>query len=367
MLFILDKFGTVVSALTNDAPDGCPYWNDSHVESLDGELSYDFECPGDHEQTRDIVPECMVLFRDLNGVDKLCRIKTVDEQTDGAGRHVKLVHSEGTHGDLNGYIVRPVTFTGETFASILASLLGGTEWTSGTVHWAGTLDMAFAGHETVLAAIRYLISENQLEVSYRVEFDGNQITGRYVDALDRIGTETGKTFTYAKDIKGLRRTIDSSEFITAMIGLGGMDEDDIRVTITDEVWTVAGGDPADKPAEQDWVGDETALETYGHSTAHIMGVFEDTNETSPSKLLTKTWNALQVRNAPTYSYEIDAVLLDRLITDGDHERVSLGDTVRVKDATFSPPVFSEVRVTEIRRSYSDPAGTGFQVRRGVLA
>jgi phage minor structural protein len=363
VIFVLDRYGSVRSVLDNQTPKACPYWNDSHVESLDGELSYDFECAADHEASASIEAEALVLWQDLRGAYKLARIKTVDEQVDSQNRHVKLVHAEGVHGDLNGHILPPTTFQGSTLADTLASILGGTEWEPGIVEWDGIADYEFTSYQTVLAALRTAISQSNLEWRYRVTFDGNTVTGRFVDALKRIGEDNGKTFTHGKDIKGLRRTTDSSEFVTALIGLGGTDASGNQVTFTDEVW--GESDPALKPADQNWVGDIHALSEYGHSDAHIVGVFEDTEETSPSKLLAKTWAALQTRNEPKVSYEIDAALLDRL-SGHDHERIDLGDTVTVQYTLFDPPLLAQVRVSEIRRSYSDPTGTGFSVRRGVL-
>lgn len=357
MIYCLDRYGVVLGALDNSAPQACPFWNDSHVETLDGELSYDFECPGDHEVSQFIQPENQVLWRDHDGSNRLARIKVVDEQSEADGSHIKVVHAEGTHGDLNGLIVRPMTFAGEPIADAIATLVAASDWDVGEIEFDGIIDLELNDYPTVLSAVREVISMSGLEWRFRVEFDGNRVTGRYIDGVSQLGRVTGKRFAYSHDIKGLRRTLDSSERITAAIGVGAAKSDGNVTTFADVVWE-APDDPVDKTIGQDWVG----IETDG---PHVFGVFEDADETSPTKLLDKTWLWLQSRIETAVSYEIDAALLD-VIEGHEHDRVALGDTVVVVDKRFTPPVESIVRVNEVRRSYSDPTGTGFAVQRGVL-
>ena len=219
MIYILDRLGSVLSVLSNEGPNDCPYMDDSHVETLDGELSYDFTTPADRPESALITEECMVLFRDSNGQYRLCRIKTVDEQHQ-RGNRVKIVHSEGSHGDLNGFRVRPVTFTGEPIKTALMTLVAGTPWTVGDAAWSGIHSGSFSDWPTVLAAVRSIVAEFALEIEWRGAFSGNSVTSRTCNVVERIGADTGKTFTYRKDIKGLRRTSDSSQLYTALIYQG---------------------------------------------------------------------------------------------------------------------------------------------------
>ncbi|HEY8416179.1 MAG TPA: phage tail protein, partial [Thermaerobacter sp.] len=178
----------------------------------------------------------------------------------------------------------------------------------------------------------------------------------------------------------------TTELVTAMIGLGRADENGVRLTFADVTWSKASGDPADKPAGQDWVGDEDALQRWGlPGGRHIFGIYDDPDEEDPNELLQKTWNALQQRVNSRYTYEVEVALLERLAEqveparepeyyslqaqfyaqfDGqplprgasgwEHEAVRLGDTVTIHDTSVDPPLVLEARVIEVQRSYVDP-------------
>ncbi|PGQ44292.1 phage tail spike protein, partial [Bacillus thuringiensis] len=58
----------------------------------------------------------------------------------------------------------------------------------------------------------------ELEIQYRVEVSGSQITGWYVDMIKKRGRETGKEVTLGKDIVGIRRIEHSRDICTALVG-----------------------------------------------------------------------------------------------------------------------------------------------------
>lgn len=75
-----------------------------------------------------------------------------------------------------------------------------------------------------------------------------------------------------------------------------------RITFADVVWSSENGDPADKPAGQEWIGDDNSKEQFGRLSGstrrHRFGIFEDSEETDPAKLLQKTWDALTEQKEP---------------------------------------------------------------------
>lgn len=58
----------------------------------------------------------------------------------------------------------------------------------------------------------------ELEIQYRVEVSGSQITGWYVDMINKRGRETGKEVTLGKDLVGVRRIEHSRDICTALVG-----------------------------------------------------------------------------------------------------------------------------------------------------
>ena len=129
-----------------------------------------------------------------------------------------------------------------------------------------------------------------------------------------------------------------------------------RLTFADVVWTEAGGDPADKPAEQEWVGDDDALALYGRSGRHRYGVYINEDITDGEELLLATWDYLQTINKPRTTYELDVISLEEL-TGYKHEAVRIGDTVRVIDREFTPELVVSARIIEIDRDLLQPQNT----------
>jgi len=359
-IIVLDVMERAACVLSDDG-DGCPYFADEHTEDLRGTLTYTFSILADHPSAAYLRGERLVLFTDLDRDMRLMRIKRVAE-THG-DTHTMVVYTESAHTELNEDIMRPTSWAGTAPQTILAAILAGTRYEVGQCDYPGNVyDVEWRDFGSCLAAVRALAEQTGMELRYRATFSNNAITHRYVDLLNRRGSDTNKSLEYAKDTRSITRTTDSSQLVTAMVGLGtpGATEGTFL--------TFAALVAADKPAAQDWVGDATALQAFGvllpdGSRKHRFGVFRDPDETSPTRLLTKTRAALAARITSALTYDVDAALLDTLpLQDSsqspgsyDHERVSLGDTIILRDLSFSPPLSVLIRVSEIRRSYSDPS------------
>ncbi|MDT2240720.1 phage tail spike protein [Paenibacillus larvae] len=89
----------------------------------------------------------------------------------------------------------------------------------------------------------------QGELRFRVEFANGAVGNRYVD-LTKRGRVTGARFDYGRNMRGIKRTEDSSDMVTALIGIGKADENGVRMTFTTQKW-----DETDRhPAKADWAG-----------------------------------------------------------------------------------------------------------------
>ena len=146
----------------------------------------------------------------------------------------------------------------------------------------------------------------------------------------------------------ITRAIDITSIKTAVRGYGKGEEIgegySRRITFKDVEWKVSNGDPIDKPKGQDWIGDETAKETWGRpgadgSRRHRFGQFEDSEEENPLRLLEKTYAYLLTVNQPVANYQGRVVDLFRLKGEEyRHERASLGDTAAVLDDEVAPAI-----------------------------
>lgn len=351
MIWVFNNKEELVGVLTNDSPAGIPYWDDLHKERLeDGWLTYEFTCPA--EGTEFIEADGYVVIKDLDKKDVVFRIREVSEETRGKQR-VRKVSAENAALELNGRYIRPQTLLGATAEQFLTVILQGTRWQPGFVDFLGTADIKIEDYITVTAGLQMLREKFGGEIEYVCNVDGGKIAGRIINVYKQRGNATGKRFEYSKDLVEVRRTVDMSNVKTALIGLGKPDPKGRRITFANVSWSIANGDPADKPLGQDWVGDEEALERYGKDGYHLEGVYQNDEIDDPYLLLRLTWDELQKRKNPSVTYEVNVVALERL-AGYEAEKVRLGDTVTVVDTEFDPPLVLEARVLEIERSYSTP-------------
>ena len=363
-LWVFDPQETLRCLMSNGNPGACPYFADEHVENIDGTESYTFSCPADHADAELVVNEGSIAFPDLDRRMRMYRIKRVDDTAETDGTRTREAYCEPVAMELLDSIVRPTTWTSQTPTAVLTDLLAGTRWSVGSVDYGPIVTLTLSDYPSTWAAIRELCDETGLVPVSHVTIEGNAVTGRYIDLLTEPENVTGKFLDYAKDTATIKRTGSSTTLYTALIGLGKSKSDGTFVTFTDEVWTTTGGDPVDKPAEQDWVGDDDARDLYGLPLAgganlHRMGVAQFPDETDAGTLLENTYAKLLELNHPQFTYEVDVVALERLRAQKpgantyDHERIRVGDMVAVRDLTFVPPIVAVEPVIETRRCYTD--------------
>lgn len=348
MLFILDRHEKVVAIFTNNgSPESCPYFNDALKENLDnGTSSYEFTIPSTHDAANLVQEGGYVVRANLDNELVMFTIMQVEDTH--TFQSTKYIYAENAGLELLNDIFRPVTHISKNATQILDILLADTRWTKGDVEYFGVKNFVFDDYQPVLTAIQYAKEVLGAELRFRVKMKNGEVSGRYVDFVKQRGTDTKKRFAYTKDILSIRRKIDMSEVVTALIGVG---KDD--VTFREISYYTDHGDPFTKPLNQDWVGDSSALQRFGVQGKHLFGVFRyDTG--NKEDLLKKTWAELQRRKTPQITYELDVALLERL-ADIEHEAVRLGDTVYVIDETFSPALYLEARIVDLETCFSDPS------------
>jgi len=347
MIFILNSDEKVVGILTNNGnPNSCPYFDDVLKESIEvGAATYEFYVPSNHDVADTIQEGGYVVRADLDGNLRMFSIMQVEE-THGS-ENKKYVYAEDAGLELLNDIVRPATYENKNQDEILDIVLLGSRWKRGETEYLGFDTFTFENYDNVLATLQSIAKQLNGELSFRVEIKNGEVSGRYVDLVKQRGTDTKKRFTYSKDIVSIKRKVDMSNVVTALVGVGSNDTNFKSIEYTKS----ANG--FDKPLNQDWVGDPDALQRWGKKGKHIFGKFEyDT--TDPKTLLDKTWEQLQTLKEPSITYEMDVALLERL-AGIEHEKVRIGDTVYIIDETFSPALYLEARVLELETCFSDPS------------
>lgn len=357
MIYVIDLDGIVRGVLSNDIPEGVPFWDDLFVETVeDGMAVFEFKCPADNDVASNVKVENYVAIHDKDGHLVLLKIREIQTIHDADGLLYKQVFAENAALELLKTIVRPTNLSGASPVTALQAVLEGTLWQPGEIQITGSKNFEFNDYPTAVAAIQEIKDAFEAEVRFRIELDGARIIRRRVDLLERRGQETGKRFTYSKDVKSIVRTEDTSELFTAVIAVGKKDINGNEVTLADASGTFTNkyGTIITKPLGQDFIGDPDALARWSDDGQHLMGVLK-TEETAANVLLQVAWDYLQKHTEPKITYEVDVALLENL-TGGEyaHEAVRLGDTLIVEDLSFEPPLVLEARVIEAGFSMTDP-------------
>lgn len=282
-------------------------------------------------------------------VDGAFRLFGIDEAEDDERSGVTAIDAtDAAVWDLTGVIVKSVKMEDAGAAEAFGAILNGTGCALGTVTATGRtgdIDIYYQSAWKALQDTR-AIYDARLVVRYGIA--DNVITGMALDVLAKESVFRGRFFDTAVDAESAYLT-HSGRPVTVLYGLGNSvstGDNPQKLTFADVVWSAAGGDLADKPAGQDWIGDAEAMAIYGR----VEDVYTNQYQDDPAKLLRETWEQLKKVCKPIAT--ATATVQDMEFVPGyEHQQVRLWDTVAIvrRDGTAL-----ESTVTGIERDYVHP-------------
>lgn len=244
---------------------------------------------------------------------------------------------ESAYDELKSYhYIKDVRPENRKAGELLQTALEGTRWQVGQTYDSGTFSTNFY-YVSTLEAIQKIVELCGLEVTFEITLNPktHQIEHRLVNLYVQQGQRTGKRFEYGSNLLTVEREESAENLITALIGRGKGEavyhEDNTaeetpdgygrRINFADVVWSKKNGNPADKPAGQEYVEDVDATAKYGFDDGKPrigIEIFEDI--TDPAELLKATWSALQTLKRPQASFRASVM---------DVGDLGLGDTVAI--------------------------------------
>ncbi|WP_257148163.1 phage tail spike protein [Bacillus thuringiensis] len=351
MIIVTDAYGRQKTILTNYLPRTPKFFEDGHLEQLDGLLTYQFSTLASDPATVHLVAGNNVIVR--NKDRKLVMftiIRTREERRDG--KYVRTVFAENAAvDDLYNHICDGEELRAVSVRNAATKILEGTGWQVGIVDDAGLQNVNLNEYPTALAALHMIRDQYGLELEFTVSFIGTKVRDRYVHLVKKRGSVTGKRFTYGKDLTGITREVDRSDLATAIIPIGKADENGKRLTI--EAFQNIHEEYV-SPKGQKWVGDERAMQLYGKDGKHLFKRLDLSGVDNEYELMKRAVEELRRVKQPRVTYEISCLLLEAL-SGYEHEKVRLGDTILVKDTMFDPVLAVKARVIAIYRSYTNPS------------
>ncbi|HFJ9371862.1 peptidase S74 [Bacillus cereus] len=240
-------------------------------------------------------------------------------------------------------IINPQRIESKTVNEFIDMALLGMKWKRGNTQYAGFHTMTIDEFIDPLTFLKKIASLFDLEIQYRVEVVGSQITGWYVDMIKKRGQESGKEIELGKDLVGVKRIEHSRDICTALVGFVRGEEEKV---ITVE--SINNGLP--------YITDSDAFQRWNEHGKHKFGFYtpetEEQNMT-PQRLMTLMKTEFKKRVNTSVSYEVEAQSIGRVFGLA-HELINEGDTIKIKDTGFTPKLYLEARVIAGDESFTDP-------------
>ena len=348
-VFILDRNKNVIDYLSNNgvSPDA-PFFDDIYIQELsNGVETYEFSTLSNARTSEALELGNYIVFKYDNKYKMFQIMDLEDDHKDG--KQIINCYCEMAGLELLTDYCEPFFIEGNV-ELFFNTVLQDTNWSLGgySSSLATNIQQVKVDKYTnVYKVIQENISTyGNIEIEYRVEFDGNRLLGYFIDVYENgyRGSKVYKRFEYGENVSGITRKRNLNDFASAMIGQG---KD--KLTFKDIEWKKSNGDPADKPKGQDFVVDLEANDKFNKHGKYIKGLFDDSEITNPQDLLLKSWEKLQEVKEPKFDYEVDLAL-----TSVEYEDIKIGDTNYVIDNDYNPPIFLEARIGKLEISFTDP-------------
>ncbi|MGD6873024.1 phage tail spike protein [Sutcliffiella horikoshii] len=232
-------------------------------------------------------------------------------------------------------VIRPQSLAAQTSETAVAFSLSDTEWQPGIITFNGIRTFQIESYTDPFSFLKIIAREFELELRFRIVVEHNQVIGRYVDMLPRVGVWNGREAEFGKDLLTISRKENTDNLVTALVGVGPEREDGTRIEV--------------------FVEDKEALERWGKNGQHFIEHYEP--ETSDmymteERLTTLTQMELNKRVHAVVEYQADIADLEH-IPGMENKKIRFGDTIKIKDLKFEPPLYLEARVHNLKRSIVD--------------
>lgn len=280
-------------------------------------------------------------------VDGKFRLFEADDISHDDDRNVtEITAKDAAVAELQEIIIEELQQLDVTLTDALTALLP-EEW---TVYGEDPerLEKSRAYYSTAWAMIETFRTLYEWRIIPYYLFEGKEITGKMLELQPDVATYRGRYLQSRVDASKVYVT-RSGRPITRLYGLGpatGSGDVQTNLTFAEVEWSVANGDPVDKPKGQTWVEDPEAVARHG---THSRTFYVNSAETA-EELLQKTWEELQKRKQPTINVQATVTDLE-FIPGQSHQKIRLGDLIAVRLKTGETV---EARIVAIKRNYTRP-------------
>lgn len=348
---ILDRRDTPLAFMDQDLPEALHYYSDELHAYLEGAaMTFGFKCPAKHPDARYLIEGGKLSFRykDRDYYFNIIKVQR-DEwevEVESYGLMFELINEEvGAYKADKAMSFEEYLRVFDT-AGVLK--VGINEASAKRIknEWEGTqtlLARVFSLAKVFDAEVEFIpkLAKNytleELRMNIYREYDGeNQGVGQ---------RRTDVVMRYGREVEGIIKTADITELRTAIKPIG---TDGLTIESLDKVEKDPDGNVEYKsPAGSPYIYAVQACERFPsnlmeQTDKYITSVYEyDTS--SINTLYGQALGKLKKLCVPQVKYEVTGYI------DAD-----IGDTIRISDDEFSPPLYLDARVTEQVKCFTDP-------------
>lgn len=337
MIHVLDVQTETILATLENKVDAALYWNDVHEDTLkNNQETFDFTMLASVPAAEHVSKRNLIIIPDEDGHFR----EFIIRETYQFDRKKEVRCFASFVEIAKQKIIDPIVLEGQTIQTAANHILPGTDWQVGIAEGLSLRKVEFTEHTDALTALRMIATLFGLELRFRVVTKANKVIARYVDFIKRDGSFKGKEIELGKDLIGIKRH-ESSDVYTALIGLGPEREDGTRLIVR--------------------VEDKDALQRWGKKGRHLWGVYTPDSsdlEMTKERLTTLTKTELDKRINTIVQYEAEAASIEHILG-YEHEKVRKGDSVRIKDTSYIPPLYLDARIISVKRAISNKSKKSF--------
>lgn len=296
----------------------------------------------------DVEKNDRLLYLDGKGLWHEYIVQSVETQRD-EGKPVTTAYCVNSIAELGSVYILDKRGRNTTAPERAKVALEGTRWNVGTIE-NGTIrhytDLNFY-HQSVLKSLQDITKAYGLEVETSISVENGKVTARTVNLLEQRGNRNAeRRFEYGCDLKSVKRTLMAEQVITRLYAWGKGEEK------TDNDGNATGGYSRRIGLKEvnngkPYLDNVEAQQYWGVLEGDA--VFDECDDRN--ELLRFAKARLAQVSKPQVSYEADVVNLGR--AGFDAHGVSVGDSVQIVDATFTPPIRVEGRVLKIEEDLLD--------------
>lgn len=187
--------------------------------------------------------------------------------------------------------------------------------------WGGSRTTSWSSWKDRLSLLKQLQTTYDMRLSFYIELGTNTVNHRFVKLVKVNPIFNGEEIVYGKNMIDLKRSVDFTDVATALVAIGPENDDGERKIIE--------------------VHDDEAQEQLGLPYRYLWQVYEPESEDgdmTEARLRTLATTQLNKLKQASVEYTIQSTQLD----------VAIGDMIRVKNEDFTPELYVEAEIIEIK-------------------